>query len=258
MPWAIRNSAADPKSAFPVADPPGVRLPLPRGIRGGGGMDIHKPKPWRSIREFLKEYLIIVVGVLTALGAEQAVEWVHVRADVREAREALHDELATNAMIATWSIQEDRCLAKSLDQYVTWAKGGPRPPTFRGGFPPFNSATWEEVRSGAVAHMPLRERLALAQFYDEIANQRSVLEYERNAYRPLIALSEHETLDAATAQRLLEVVAEARLFGRVRSGNSQSLIAHAKQLGAEPKPLPPYVVKRLALQCGATGQADAA
>src|SRR5665213_1394045 len=42
-------------------------------------MDIHKPKPWHNLREFLKEYLIIVVGVLTALGAEQGVEWLHWR-----------------------------------------------------------------------------------------------------------------------------------------------------------------------------------
>src|SRR4051812_5727764 len=42
-------------------------------------MDIHKPKPWHGVREFLKEYVIIVVGVLTALGAEQGVEWLHWR-----------------------------------------------------------------------------------------------------------------------------------------------------------------------------------
>src|SRR5437879_13806468 len=42
-------------------------------------MDIHKAKPWHSLREFLKEYVIIVIGVLTALGAEQAVEWLHWR-----------------------------------------------------------------------------------------------------------------------------------------------------------------------------------
>jgi len=40
-------------------------------------MDLHKPKPWHGLREFLKEYVIIVVGVLTALGGEQAVEWLH-------------------------------------------------------------------------------------------------------------------------------------------------------------------------------------
>jgi hypothetical protein len=53
-------------------------------------MDIHKPKPWHGFREFLKEYLIIVVGVLTALGAEQAVEWLHWRHVVEDARAGLH------------------------------------------------------------------------------------------------------------------------------------------------------------------------
>ena len=42
-------------------------------------MDIHKPKPWHGWREFLKEYAIIVVGVLTALAAEQVVDWLHWR-----------------------------------------------------------------------------------------------------------------------------------------------------------------------------------
>lgn len=37
-------------------------------------MDVHKPKLIRNWREFLKEYAIIVIGVLTALFAEQAVQ----------------------------------------------------------------------------------------------------------------------------------------------------------------------------------------
>jgi hypothetical protein len=37
-------------------------------------MDIHKPTPWNGWREFLKECAIILVGMLTALSAEQAVE----------------------------------------------------------------------------------------------------------------------------------------------------------------------------------------
>jgi len=59
-------------------------------------MDLHKPRPWHGVREFLKEYLIVVVGVLTALGAEQVVEWVHRQSEVREAREAIRQELALN------------------------------------------------------------------------------------------------------------------------------------------------------------------
>ncbi len=48
-------------------------------------MDIHKPKPWHGLREFLKEYVIIVVGVLTALGAQQVAEALHGRHVVHEA-----------------------------------------------------------------------------------------------------------------------------------------------------------------------------
>jgi len=60
-------------------------------------MDLHKPKPWHGLREFLKEYLIIVVGVLTALGGEQVVEWLHQRTELREARAALREEVSEGA-----------------------------------------------------------------------------------------------------------------------------------------------------------------
>ena len=194
--------------------------------------------------------MIIVVGVLTALAGEQAVEWVHVGNEVREARAALHEEIAADATIAAASIEEDRCLGLSLDKYVAWAHGGPKTEAFRGAFPYLRTSTWEEVRSGPVAHMPLKERLALAEFYDEISNQKGVIEYERNAYRPLLAMSQKPDLDKADAQRLLEVVAEARLFGRVRTGNGQRLIAAAKALGAGPRPFGLVTQKRLAWQCG--------
>jgi len=52
-------------------------------------MDIHKPKPWHGAREFLKEYVIIVVGVLTALAFEQTVEWLHWRHVAAQAQERL-------------------------------------------------------------------------------------------------------------------------------------------------------------------------
>ncbi|MBV9549483.1 MAG: hypothetical protein JO256_07400 [Alphaproteobacteria bacterium] len=56
-------------------------------------MDIHKPKPWHNWREFLKEYAIIVLGVATALGAEQALEWVHWQHRIADARATMVLEL---------------------------------------------------------------------------------------------------------------------------------------------------------------------
>ena len=57
-----------PKTALDpaIADIRRVRLHSPLGEPLGGGMDIHKPKPWHGLREFLKEYLITVVGEKTA------------------------------------------------------------------------------------------------------------------------------------------------------------------------------------------------
>lgn len=58
-------------------------------------MDIHhKHGPIRNWREFLKEYGIIVLGVLTALAGEQAVEAVHHHYEAKEVRDALDQELA--------------------------------------------------------------------------------------------------------------------------------------------------------------------
>ena len=83
-------------------------------------MDIHKPKPWHGLREFLKEYAIIVVGkVLTALAAEQAVEWLHTRTEVAEAREALRHELGANVGHLSFAEVEDRCFLKSMDLCVS-------------------------------------------------------------------------------------------------------------------------------------------
>ena len=63
-------------------------------------MDIHLPKPFHNWREFAKEYGIIVLGVLTALGLEQAIEAIHHRNEVQEAREALNREMAHNLHLA--------------------------------------------------------------------------------------------------------------------------------------------------------------
>jgi len=56
-------------------------------------MDLHKPKPWHGLREFLKEYLIIVTGVLTALAAEAVVERLHEARLSAEARESVRAEI---------------------------------------------------------------------------------------------------------------------------------------------------------------------
>jgi hypothetical protein len=75
----------------------------------------HKPKPWHGWREFLKEYGIIVLGVLTALGAEQLVETLHWRHKVDQADGALRRELEENVGFASVQQSMNACSKRYAD-----------------------------------------------------------------------------------------------------------------------------------------------
>ena len=55
-------------------------------------MHIHRPKAAHSLREFLSEISVIVVGIVIALGGEQVVEAVHRHIEVSALRSDLHEE----------------------------------------------------------------------------------------------------------------------------------------------------------------------
>lgn len=59
-------------------------------------MKIKLPKPLHGWREFFGEVGIIVLGVLIALGAQQLVEDVNARIEMRRAEAAMRLELAEN------------------------------------------------------------------------------------------------------------------------------------------------------------------
>jgi len=65
-------------------------------------MDIHKPKPVHSWREFLSEIAVIVCGILIALAGEQVVEAFHWRHEVEAQREALRSEARDNLSAAAY------------------------------------------------------------------------------------------------------------------------------------------------------------
>jgi hypothetical protein len=101
-------------------------------------MDIHKPKPWHGVREFLKEYVIIVVGVLTALGAEAVVQKLHEDRLAYEAREAVRGELNVNITNLALRRLVEPCIAQQIDEIGALldqadAGGSVPPPTNIGG-----------------------------------------------------------------------------------------------------------------------------
>jgi len=131
-------------------------------------MDVHKPKPWHSVREFLKEYAIIVVGVLTALAAEQGVEWLHWTERVEAAEKRLRRELGGAYVIALERSMIVPCLDRRLAALKTALLSGegqwtPLPPMhgrsqgYKVFFVPnriYEDQAWKSVEAdGTAAHI---------------------------------------------------------------------------------------------------------
>lgn len=79
-------------------------------------MDVHKPKLVHNWREFLKEYAIIVIGVLTALLAEQAVQSIDWNRKVNAALADMDNELGSGDGPQAYArLAMHDCLARRLD-----------------------------------------------------------------------------------------------------------------------------------------------
>ena len=84
-------------------------------LLGVSRMHVHLPKPLHGWREFAGEVGIIVLGVLIALGAEQAIESIHDRAVTSQSRRDVREEVATNLGFYGQRLQESPCIESKLD-----------------------------------------------------------------------------------------------------------------------------------------------
>jgi hypothetical protein len=212
-------------------------------------MDIHKPKPWHNVREFLKEYLIIVVGVLTALGAEQAVEWVHLRHETSEAREALRTEIEHNLMVMAANTQQDACMHPFLKRVVAWTEGEPRPPAVAFFFNNLQTTAWDTARTGAVAQMPITDRMGYARFYDRVTIYNNLVDREWTIVTGIGARWRMGTLSPADAHALqLDALSYDGLL-RIKLAQEPQFEAIGRDLKIKTPAVPPGLGKYVASVC---------
>jgi len=77
-------------------------------------LEIHKPKPVHSWREFFTEICVIVIGVLIALSLEQAVENWREHKQYQVARQAMRSELDLNISYMRYRGQFEPCIRRRL------------------------------------------------------------------------------------------------------------------------------------------------
>lgn len=147
-------------------------------------MRVKLPKPLHGWREFAGEVGVVVLGVLIALAAQQAVNDLNERAQAREARESIQNELATYRARLESRWATSACVARRLDEIQTLLdfaeSGGPintpkwvgRPQTWT-----LLTVRWDAAaQSGRAALLPAQE----------LADYGLMYAYMRNVYDEMI------------------------------------------------------------------------
>ena len=191
-------------------------------------MDIHKPKPWRGWREFLKEYAIIVIGVLTALGAEQVVENLHWSQRLAETRGQLREEVSNDVGSGLGWLALGPCIDRQLDALEAAVWSGRSTGTFTPPAQPygpalfqFKSDAWLNARSLQVSdHLSPAETSSYSSVYffsTEMRENVVQLHQAAAALAPLRRALDHVT--PAEADEILSRIAQAReLQSRMHEG----------------------------------------
>lgn len=201
-------------------------------------MDIHRPKPAHSWREFLTELGTIICGILIALALEQTVEAFHWAERVKDAEVDMQSELTTDDGPQAYArIAQSPCIAAQLedmrnallserDQHVPLKVKSLTTPTFW---------TWDRnaydqaMVSGVMTHMPVERAYHWSAPYS--------LEDALNAASKKEASDYGDLADAASApahpsdvlrERLLAAVSRARADNALITDLSKRLIELAK------------------------------
>lgn len=196
-------------------------------------MDIHKPKPWHGFREFLKEYLIIVVGVLTALGAEAIVQRVHEARLSSEAKAAVLDEMNVNFSSYAGRFADEPCVKRRLEEIASLLDaaeaGKPIEPAARIGSPHevaiYNSRWQAATAGGRTALLASQEQRQLGRVYQHLERVQVLQDEEYETwitFRALVGLRrlspgmiDQQRLAVARARALDASIRQAFDSGRV-------------------------------------------
>jgi hypothetical protein len=203
-------------------------------------MHFHLPKPLHGWREFVGEVGIIVVGVLIALGAEQVVQWIHAREEVRQVRAALKSELADDRARWEYMNAAEPCTLRRLDALDTWLAAKPSSGRLPDAFPNIllnlHSSSWDIAKaSAAMAQMPLRERVTFSSLYAALENWRELLRDESANTQSIAALFERAN-QLENRRQIPVLLSRARILLRFRQASSPYIIRRFDELAVRPDP----------------------
>jgi hypothetical protein len=204
-------------------------------------MRLARWRPENGWRAFSTELIVVVLGVLIALGAEQTISALRRQGEVSSLRSALEDELSDNLASFHYRLGHQPCVTGRLAELkalrsralageatgVSGEIGRPSSASLR-------TSVWS-ARSGEVMDaMPLDQRLAYSYLYDELAFNFGLIDQEREAWRSLARLNGIRQLSEEDVRTLSEAVFRAETIAEAIRFNNSDIQVRFAQLGIDP------------------------
>jgi hypothetical protein len=203
-------------------------------------MDVHKPRFVANWRELLKEWGIIVLGVLTALLAEQGVQSIDWRHKVHVADAEMSNELSSgDGPQAYVRVAIHDCVAANLDAIRSAVERGNRTSSAalidRLWLP---NRTWDSLAreaataSDVTSHMPHQKLFQFRVAYEILSPMERIAEQEltdRAALRGLPAAG--GPLETDEKMAALRAVEGLRIDNDTIDRESQFLLRHIRMIG---------------------------
>ena len=187
------------------------------------------------------EVLVVTVGVLIAIVAQQLVENARWRAEVREFRRAVDRDIAWSLEGYQIRLRQRDCILRRIAELErwrdSWREGRPKRLTgeigriIGTGMP---TSAWASRSSELMRHIPYQTRRDYGSLNDSLANYYQQLVEEREVWRALAAFNGAERLSDDHLMRLSELIFRAKAYQRSLSANAPRAMKTAARLRITP------------------------
>src|SRR5215213_10229785 len=195
----------------------------------GDSMQLQLPKPLHGWRVFAGEVGVIVLGVLLALGAQQAAEGLQWKNETEATQAALEEEIMDSVEVANERLAVSPCLRNRIAQLGSklarsdgyWRADpmrlGPVKPqnatvlplTYRTPRKYLRTDAWDNAKtSGVLNHMPRERAAAYSAIYTQITHMEQLSDIERGEVPALAFLSFDGPLDWQARERAINTLAQ--------------------------------------------------
>ena len=191
---------------------------------------------------YAAELLIVAAGVALGLWATEWAAERQAKADVADAKQALHDELTDNFEVIRYRKQAEPCVRRRIADLRAWIvrhRAGERSALpgeiGRPGAYAILDSVWDVSKAGqAAAKMPLEERRRYAAVYDVLESFSNRQMEERDVWFEINDFAGRADLSAAELGRLNGLVGRAAAIDLALNTNYATLTKDLGLLGVRP------------------------